>query len=294
MFGLYLLNRLGASKSYELNQIKRTINSIRQNEIKSPDEIHIGKYLVEIEGEIKAMFFRTQNDIANLKKLELMRTEFLGNVSHELRTPIFAIQGYLETLLNGAIEDPKVNKGFLEKAIQHTTSLNSLLNDLIDLSMIESGQMKMSFRYFHIKEYLTEIINSYQPIAQEKGLSIELGNVRGNLQLYGDKKWLRQVMVNLVSNAIKYSESGVISVTVDEEPKFGKITVKDQGHGIPEIDKERIFERFYRVEKGRSKLVGGTGLGLAIVKHIIDAHNSKIQLESELGKGSEFSFKLKK
>ena len=173
-FTVVTLSYIGKKRNYELSNIKLIINGIRNNRFKSPEEIKLEKQLVELEGEIKSMFLRTQNDIANLKKLERVRTEFLGNVSHELRTPIFAIQGYLETLLNGAIDDKKVNRNFLEKANHHTNNLNTLLNELIDISMIESGQMHMSFRYFNIAEYLEEICNDLRPQADEKNLQLIL------------------------------------------------------------------------------------------------------------------------
>jgi two-component system phosphate regulon sensor histidine kinase PhoR len=197
-------------------------------------------------------------------------------------------------LLDGAINDPKVNQTFLKKANHHTQNLNNLLNDLIDISMIESGKMRMSFRYFNVRDYLETIVTEMRPIAEEKNLEIILNEIRPNLQLFGDKDRLNQVLVNLISNAIKYTDEGSIDLSVIEESKFGKIIVKDTGQGISESDLDRIFERFYRVDKDRSRSVGGTGLGLAIVKHIIDAHKSKIEVKSELGKGSEFSFKLKK
>ncbi len=240
------------------------------------------------------MFIKNKEAIEYLKKLERMRTEFLANVSHELRTPIFAVQGYIETLLNGAINDEKVNKYFLEKANTHTISLSNLLNDLIDISMIESGEMRMSFRYFNIGEYLSGLINDFIPLANSKHLELIFHPVRKNLKLYGDKNRLKQVITNLLENAIKYTESGSIEVIVEEEDRTGKIIIKDSGIGIAPEDKERIFERFYRVDKARSKDVGGTGLGLAIVKHIVEAHGSKIELQSEIGTGSTFFFRLKK
>ena len=221
----------------------------------SPDEIKLGKPLVELEGDIKAMFLKTQNDIENLKKLEHVRTEFLGNVSHELRTPIFAIQGFIETLLNGALNDPKVNRNFLIKASNHVIRLNNLLNDLIDISMIESGQMKMSFRYFNVKDYFENIYFEMQPIAERKNLKLILHPIKGNLKLFGDKDRLRQVITNLISNSIKYTEEGKVEIFVEEEDKFGKIVVRDTGIGISEPDIERIFERFYRVDKFRIRRI---------------------------------------
>jgi two-component system phosphate regulon sensor histidine kinase PhoR len=294
LFDLIILFSLGSRRNAELETIKSVIHSIRNNEFTSPDEIVLDKNLEGLQEEIQAMFLRTLNDIENLKRLERVRTEFLGNVSHELRTPIFAIQGFIETLLDGAIDNPKVNRNFLIKANHHTENLNHLLNDLIDISMIESGEMRMSFRYFLIKEFLEQIVLEQKHIADEKNVELLLHPVRGNLQLFGDKNKLKQVFVNLLQNAIKYTEQGSVEVIVEEEDKHGKIIVRDSGIGIAKENINRIFERFYRVDKDRSRAIGGTGLGLAIVKHIIEAHGSKVEVESELGKGSQFSFRLKK
>ena len=248
----------------------------------------------EIETALNQLTEKYKSDIAKMKRLERIRTEFLGNVSHELRTPIFTIQGFLETLLNGALEDPKVNRKFLEKAASHTDNLNNLLNDLIDISMIESGEMRLSFRYFNLMDFLIEVVKEFDPILIEKNLQIEINQFNKKLEVFGDKTKLRQVFVNLIQNAIKYSNSGKIEIIVDEAKNSVLVTVKDSGLGIPEKDIERIFERFYRVDKTRSKDVGGTGLGLAIVKHIVEAHHSKIEVKSKVGVGSEFSFRLKK
>ena len=281
-------------RKIEHSEIKEVIKRIRGNEYNSSDEISLSKNLRELEDEIKAMFNRTQSDIHNLKKLEQIRTEFLGNVSHELRTPIFSIQGYIETLLDGALEDPKVNRTFLQKANNHTLNLNNLLNDLIDISMIESGQMKMSFRYFNIHELLKMLETEFKLETEKKNLVLSVHSPNPQLDLYGDKQRLKQVLSNLITNAIKYTESGSIEVGVIEEGNLGRMYVKDTGLGIPEGDLSRIFERFYRIDRDRSREMGGTGLGLAIVKHIIEAHDSKIEVSSKLGFGSEFFFRLKK
>lgn len=281
-------------RRYDLEKIKDVIREIRTNSYNSADEINLSKDLVNLEEEIKSMFLKTKDDIANLKKIEKYRTEFLGNVSHELRTPIFAIQGYIETLLDGALEDKNVNRAFLEKANQHTINLNSLLNDLIDISMIESGQMLFSFRYFNAWEFLDTLVSEIRSHAEKKNLELILLPFREDLQLLGDKQRLKQVMINLIVNAIKYTETGKVEVGIEEEEQFGTIFVRDTGIGISPSDINRIFERFYRVDKDRSRELGGTGLGLAIVKHIAEAHSSKILVSSEPGKGSTFSFKLKK
>jgi two-component system phosphate regulon sensor histidine kinase PhoR len=278
----------------QLKKIRDTVRDIRHNKLTSAEQINLGNNLVKTEREIKKMFNKMEGDISNLKKLEKVRTQFLGNVSHELRTPIFAIQGYIETLVNGAVNDPNVNMKFLEKAYTHTNNLNNLLNDLIDISMIESGEMKMNYGYFEIVPFLERIVGEFRDEAQDKNVELRFLYPDNTKKYYCDKDKLRQVMVNLISNSVKYTEKGFVELELKDEEKFGKITVRDSGIGIPENDVERIFERFYRVDRDRSRAVGGTGLGLAIVKHIVTAHGSKVTVESELGKGSSFSFKLKK
>jgi two-component system phosphate regulon sensor histidine kinase PhoR len=274
--------------------IEKKIKRMSHDDCSDDRTLQLSYAFNEIETALNQMAEKYKNDIAKMRRLERIRTEFLGNVSHELRTPIFTIQGFLETLLNGALEDPNVNRKFLEKAAAHTENLNHLLNDLIDISMIESGEMRLSFRYFNLLDFLIEIVKEYDPIVLEKNLKIEIGQFNKKLEVFGDKNKLKQVFVNLIQNAIKYSNSGKIELIVEEEKSSALIIVKDFGVGIPEKDIERIFERFYRVDKTRSKEIGGTGLGLAIVKHIVEAHNSKIEVKSKVGVGSEFSFSLKK
>lgn len=288
-----ILYLLGQKRRSELDSVKKIINQIRTNSFKSADEIKMGNSLHELEDEIKSMFLKTNDDIAHLKKLEQFRTEFLGNVSHELRTPIFAIQGYIETLLDGALDDEKVNKVFLQKANNHTINLNNLVNDLIDISMIESGKMKMSFRYFNAHEFLEGIILELKPQAIKKNLELSLSSFDQAIQIFGDRQRLRQVMTNLIMNAIKYTESGSVDVGIIQKEKYGKVFVRDTGVGIAKQDINRIFERFYRADRDRSREMGGTGLGLAIVKHIVEAHGSKVEVHSELGRGTEFYFTLR-
>ncbi len=294
LFLLYFADSIGYKRKLQIRQIQKAIDGIRNNLYSSAHEIKLGKQLSELEADIKEMFLKTRDDIETLKKLELVRTEFLGNVSHELRTPIFAIQGFLETLLNGAVDDKKVNRVFVDKAYKQSQALNNLLHDLIDISMIEAGQMRMSFRYFLIGEYLQNIVNEFIPIAEDKGLRLLVVNENPKLKLYGDKDRLRQVIVNLISNSIKYTEDGYVEIAVQELETSGEIIVRDTGIGIPEEDVPRVFERFYRVDKVRSRSMGGTGLGLAIVKHILDAHGTKITVYSKVNEGTSFSFTLKK
>lgn len=278
----------------EIKEIIEAVREIRQNPEIPAEKLKLNPGNQDFEKEIKLMHRRINEDISYLRKLEKIRTEFLGNVSHELKTPIFAIQGYIETLLNGAINDPRVNKYFLEKALHHTNSLNSLVSDLIDISMIESGEMRMSFRYFDANDFFTGLVNEFMPFAEEKGINLSYQAPERAIQIFGDKTRLRQVMSNLINNALKYTEQGEVIIKLEDQKKSALISVSDTGIGIPEEDIDRIFERFYRVDKDRSREVGGTGLGLAIVKHIVEAHNSRISVISTVGEGSVFSFSIKK
>ena len=288
---LYLIGR---RRNKELDEIKTIINNIRKNKYNSEEEIQLGSNLLSLQKAIKKMFKKEKSDIEYLQRLQKMRSQFLANVSHELRTPIFAIQGYIESLLNGGLNDKNVNMRFLEKANQNTLSLSNLLNDLIDISMIESGEMRMSYRYFKVNDLINQVVQENRKIAEDKNLELSYRPAREDLEVFGDKDKLRQVLVNLILNSIKYTEKGKVEVLIEEENKHAKIIVRDTGIGIPENYLDRIFERFFRIDKARSRSQGGTGLGLAIVKHIIEAHNSKVVVTSKEGEGSEFSFLLKK
>ncbi len=285
---------VGKKRYSDLNSIKTTLKLIASREIDLSSELKLNEGLHDIQTELNAMTGKIRTDFIYLKKLEQMRREFLGNVSHELKTPIFAISGYLETLLNGAIKDERVNMHFLSKAYEHTGNLSNLLNDLIDISLIESGQMRMSFRYFNLRNAIQELVEEFSPTIDNSEIELVVGPIRKGLQIYSDKARFRQVMINLLQNAAKYTVQGKIEIIVEEDHEECTIMVRDTGVGIPEDDLPRIFERFYRVDKARTRDVGGTGLGLAIVKHILEAHESKIEVESTYGQGSTFFFRLKK
>ena len=230
-----------------------------------------------------------------MKKSEQVRSQFLGNVSHELRTPIFAVQGYLETLLSGAVDDVSVNRSFLEKAQSNLSRLNALLEDLINISQIESGEMKMSFRYFRINEFLESVAKEFETTAGNRKVMLKLSvGTAADDEVFGDKDRLRQVLNNLISNAINYNKpKGEVVLSSEKIANGIQVSVKDTGVGVPSEHLSRIFERFYRVDNDRSRALGGTGLGLAIVKHIIEAHGSQVQVESKMGEGSIFRFLLK-
>jgi two-component system phosphate regulon sensor histidine kinase PhoR len=243
---------------------------------------------------------KQSRDFAAMQKLERVRSEFLGNVSHELRTPIFAVQGFIETLLDGAVDDPNVNRDFLERASLQASRLNNLLSDLIDISRIESGEMRMSYRLFDLTTFVKDVVRELQPVAELKSMKVVLiENNASDIEVFGDKDRIKQVLVNLIDNAIKYGEDPrpVEVELIPDSPNDEMVTVKvrDHGKGISSEHLPRLFERFYRVDKDRSRSTpGGTGLGLAICKHIIEAHQSKIQVKSAPGEGSAFSFALHK
>jgi two-component system, OmpR family, phosphate regulon sensor histidine kinase PhoR len=257
--------------------------------VRSQDEIG------RLAALINEMTDRLKADIEQMKKLERVRSEFLGNVSHELRTPIFSLKGFLETLLDGAIDDKSVNRAFVEKAYHHASRLDGLLTDLIEISRIESGEMKMSFRYFDASSWLKQLAGDFSDSVTKRQQTLIVEVPDREIPVLGDKDRLKQAVSNIIDNAIKYSSEGsATTIRLEVGESNVTISVADAGPGIEPEHLPRIFERFYRVDKARSREVGGTGLGLAIVKHIVEAHGSKIIVTSEVGKGTTFSFKLKK
>jgi len=281
--------------THSMAQIVRGVERIRAGDldarvsVSSKDEIGLAALAInELIDKLKA-------DIIQLKKLEQVRSQFLGNVSHELRTPIFSAQGYLETLLGGAINDSSVNRSFLEKAQANLSRLHSLLEDLINISQIESGEMKMSFRIFKVNEFLESVCKECESIAVNRNIALHLTlKTKIEDEIYGDRERLRQVLSNLISNAVNYNRpDGEVELFSERIVDGIQISVKDTGVGIPSEHLPRIFERFYRVDSDRSRALGGTGLGLAIVKHIIEAHGSRIDVVSKVGEGSTFRFVLK-
>ncbi len=240
-----------------------------------------------------------QREIQRLQEMEAFRREFLGDVSHELKTPIFAIEGFIETLLDGALEDKKVNRKFLQKAGKHAERLSNLVSDILIISQLESGELSMDIEKFNIHELTVDLIDSlsYKFTKKDRDISIEVfPNGLEETIVVADKLRIEQVLRNFIDNAVKYGNlDGEIAVSFENEAD-GKISVKvkDNGPGIEEVHQARLFERFYRVDKSRSRNKGGTGLGLAICKHFIEAHKEKIWVESELGEGATFNFTLTK
>lgn len=293
--GLILIKYISRQVTEPINHIINFLEEYQRTGEKKKLTIKQTTEFNFLANSINKLIEQIDHDLNELKKLERYRTEFLGNVSHELRTPIFSIQSFLETLLAGGIDDPNINKVYLQRALKNLDRLNRLLNDLINISQIEAKQLRMSFRYFNIDELIQRVLEDLKVLADQKNISLEFTRIENfNRLVFGDRERIYQVMYNLIENAIRHNPEGInVKIYYKTLNSLLRIFVQDNGTGIPEEDLPRIFERFYRVNKERSRESGGTGLGLAIAKHIIEAHNSKIFVESKINEGTTFYFDLK-
>lgn len=279
----------------EINKIYKLMDKLKKKELNRLDRQKPGVLnpLEKINEEIFSFAELKQKEIDELKKLEAFRREFIADISHELKTPIFAAQGFVHTLLDGAMDDKSVRGKFLKKAAKSLDGLDALVQDLVTLSHIETGQIKMHFETFDLYELTEEVVEQLEDKAEKRNIKLQIDGEKHKVLVYADWQRISQVMTNLISNAIKHSyEDGLITVIFESTKKYVHVHVKDYGEGISTEHLSRIFERFYRVDKSRSREKGGTGLGLAIVKHILENHGSKADVESVVGKGSDFSFKL--
>ena len=256
------------------------------------------KRVENIGEELTAWADTNDKEIARLKEAEQFRKQYLGNVAHELKTPIFNIQGYISTLLDGGLEDELINRKYLERAEKSIDRLINILNDLDTISKLESSMNRLNMEQFDIVALAKEIAEQAEIEADRKHIRISVKgaeNLPSPFWVLADKHYIGQVFVNLIINSIRYGkEGGQTRVRFRDMLDKILVEVEDNGQGIGKEDQPRIFERFYRTDKGRSREQGGTGLGLAIVKHIVEAHGERISVRSEPGVGSTFSFSLKK
>jgi two-component system phosphate regulon sensor histidine kinase PhoR len=238
-----------------------------------------------------------EKEIEELKRMASYRREFLGNVSHELKTPIFNIQGYILTLLDGGIHDDNINTKFLKRSEKSVNRMIAIVEDLEDITKLESGELTLQEEIFDLTQLTREVIDSMEMKAARYHSKIRLNTITPPIfKVKADKKRIRQVLINLIDNGIKYGDSkqGLVNISFYDFHDNYLIEVSDNGMGIPEENLYRVFERFYRTDEGRSRKKGGSGLGLAIVKHILEAHRQTISVRSQSGKGTTFSFTLRK
>lgn len=281
----------------KIKLVYKNIHSLKVRRLDPrPSDFDMSDPINEMEKEVRRWAEDESKEIEQLRTMERYRKEFLGNVSHELKTPIFNIQGYINTLIDGAADDPEVSIRFLKKAAKSTDRIASLVEDLESISQLESGFMTMEMEEFDINDLIHDVFESLSMRASEKNIRIDFKEgCDVPFMVEADKDRIRQVIVNLIVNSIKYGkENGFTLVGLYDMDENVLVEITDNGIGIDEEHLPRLFERFYRVDKSRSRDAGGTGLGLAIVKHIIEAHNQTINVRSTKGVGTTFGFTLKK
>ena len=281
----------------KIKLIYKTIHDYKSSAFTKRTQIDSNEEIFEnLEQDVKDWAENTSKEITELKSLENYRREFVGNVTHELRTPIFTIQGFIHTLLDGALYDEKVNKSYLKKASKNVDRLLNIVNDLEIISKIESGSQLLDMTNFDIKELAEEVFEDLDFMAKSAKVSLMFKKgADASFVVNGDKEAIRQVLINLISNSIKYGkEDGQTKLSFYDMEEYILVEVSDDGIGVENEHIKHLFDRFYRVDKGRSRKDGGSGLGLSIVKHLIEAHNQTINVRSTPGLGSTFGFTLDK
>ena len=281
----------------KINNVYRLVKAQQPKEIPSTEiELEEVDAITRLEDEIKKLAIEREKEIEQTKNRDSYRKEFLGNVSHELKTPIFNIQGYVSTLIDGGIHDDSINIEYLKRADKSIDRMIQIIDDLETISQLEVGALELDIEKYDFTQQIKDTVEGLEFQANKKGVKLQLSKKYDKpIKVYADKFRIRLVLGNLITNSIKYGkEGGKTSIGLDFYKDQILIEIKDNGIGIDEKHLPRLFERFYRVDKGRSREQGGTGLGLAIVKHIIEAHHETINIESSLGKGTTIVFTLKR
>lgn len=292
----YILNNFIYNK---IRLVYKTIHELKAPSRERQEKLYRNSDIIQrANEEVAAWASDKRKEIEDLKKMEAYRREFLGNVSHELKTPIFNIQGYVLTLLDGGLEDPKVNRSYLMRTEKSINRMISIVEDLETISKLESGEVKLKFSHFDMNMLVREVMEMLEMDASQKNIHFAFrSSPEVPVMVYADRQNIHQVVTNLMANAIKYGrENGHVKVSFFDMDEHILTEITDSGIGIPREELPRVFERFYRGEKSRSRNQGGggSGLGLAIVKHIIEAHHQAINVRSTLGIGTTFAFTLKK
>ncbi|MCZ2248584.1 MAG: sensor histidine kinase [Bacteroidia bacterium] len=281
----------------KIKRIYTTIHDLKSSKDFSMENLDLSKDIfTKINTDVSQWAVHNKNEIEQLKKLELYRREFVGNVSHELKTPIFNIQGYILTLLDGGLHDDSINMDYLTRASKSVERMISIVEDLDTISQMESGELKLEYEKFDIVALANEVLIGSEMRASSRNIKLQFDeNYTKPIMVSADKHFIRQVISNLVVNSIRYGkQGGQTTIKFNDLYQHVVVEVIDNGIGIAKHHLPRIFERFFRLDKSRSREHGGTGLGLAIVKHIIEAHNQTIDVKSTEGEGSVFTFTVEK
>ena len=279
-----------------INPIFRRIHNVTLPQKELRKKVDSGEITAELDQDVKQWTKIQTAEIKKLKQTEKYRKDFLGNVSHEMKTPIFNIQGYILTLLDGGLEDKNINRLYLERTEKSINRLITIVDDLESISRLESGEFKLRFEKFNIVKLVEDIFETEEMMARKFNIRLEFdGYYNKSIKVRADKERITEAIGNLITNSIKYGKNnGKTKVGFREEGESVLVEISDNGIGISEEDLPRIFERFFRVDKHRSRDTGGTGLGLSIVKHVIQAHEQSIDVSSIPGKGTSFVFTLDK
>lgn len=297
--GSYILI-LSIFQNFIYRKIKLIYKFIHQTKASKKEEMYY-KYILpkksidDVREDVEEWAEQRRREVEMLKKNETFRKEFLQNLSHEFKTPVFAIQGYVDTLLQGAMENPDINKRFLEKTAKNTERLVNLLRDLDEISKLERGELKLHKEYFVIQELVKEVFESLSWKAEQKNISFSIKKgCEQPLTVFGDKEKIRQVLNNLIDNSIKYGKAGgsTVASMYNTDDKHILIEISDDGMGIQEKYLDRVFERFFRTAEGRGRDTTGSGLGLSICKHIVEAHGQTIHVRSKENVGTTIGFTL--
>lgn len=276
------------------NKISQTLSDQTPEELR-PEEKFINDTLQNINTQLELLTHERKKEVEHLKKLETYRKEYIGNVSHELKTPVFNIQGYISTLLEGGLEDESVNRKFLERAEKSVERMITIIEDLQTITQFETGQLVLDIENFDIVALAKDVCEAMEMRANTRNIKLSARENEKPIIVSGDRFRIRQVITNLIVNSIKYGkDNGETRIKIRDTEDKVMVEVSDNGIGIDKKHLPRLFERFYRVDKSRSRDAGGSGLGLSIVKHIVEAHNQSINVMSTEGVGSVFSFTLSK
>lgn len=276
--------------------IYKTISTTKRGTNKKIPANSRKEIIESVKKDVEEWAAERNSEIENLKKMEAYRREFLGNVSHELKTPITTIQGYVLTLLDGGLKDKKINKKYLLRTAKNINRLIAIINDLEEISRIETGMLEMNFAKINFSLLVKDVFDFMEIKAAKRKITLLYNpGLDKTIKVYADQSKIRQVLINLIDNSLKYGkEGGKTKISVFDMDDNYLIEITDNGIGIEQGDIPRIFERFYRTDKSRSRDMGGTGLGLSIVKHTIEAHNQTINVRSKTDVGTTFAFTLKK